>query len=325
MPHTSSSASPAPTQSDKIAGLETLPDIADEMLAWRRGYYKRMQPWIASCATIFVLSLLRAFSTGGFAAFLCFILGFALCGMLIYPAAKISKDLREQALPVICTAIGFTYKVRSADGYNRIKALVRTGLFPGHDLNCGFGIQKTDKKGDVKWDRFSMSQTYTDDGKTRTKTTFKGSLLQFQAPPDMPDIILRLPRGKARRYMAASLSGAAVKPMKHEADFTVSLKNGSRYEIFCRDLNLMEAKLDQISDLLDATWMEIPTGAGLQGFECNKGQISIVLKHQERLFDVPGLYTNKLKLVKTFSDWLDVAALPLEIFRIWHKEDTVEK
>lgn len=315
MPSPLSPIAPPPQKTD----LDALVVIADNFIEWRRSYLKKTQTWIGICVTILCLSLLPALNGVGFFQFLMFFSAIALWLILIYPAGKANAEIPDQALPVICDAIGLQYSGAAQGADKRLDRLTRTGMFPSHDLHVRYGISASPPDHPtITWDRFSTSTTYNDDGKTRRKTTFRGALLSFTAPKHLPDMLLRPYRGKISRSIAASLRGLSLSPMKHRADFTITLKCRTEFSVFYRVEHGLDAAVEQITQLLNDTWHALPTGASIQGFECNKGEIAIVTSYKTPMFQMPGVYTNKLKLVKVFGQWLESATLPLDIFSIWH-------
>lgn len=286
---------PDTAQTD-LSALET---IADDFLRWR----KWMQFPAALVAGCSLLLFGLAFTSHAFEG-----KGFLGIHFLI-PAAIISmswevfkrraqKRVITQALPLIAGVSGVN--CHEPDRYTsmRVKKAGRSGLFPAQKADCDYSLSCGDNNILMTMDQFTTASGH------HNSNRFSGYLFKTNNSFDTPDLLI------AKMGNKTDLPEKLYDPVEIGSDL---------FEVWYReDADKARSTLADLRPRIRQTTDHLTDGARFHGLMIRDGFLTLAVQHESPYFSFNPLTAGKAMLLKRFSSWLTICALPLHIATIWH-------
>ena len=310
-----------------ITDLSALETIVDDFLTWRRRMILPALGLLTLCIVIPASCYWLLPISGTFGLWPA-----ALSGGLVLVSAFLFSEhakrlVTHKALPILCESIGTTYNIDSYAAQSRIQGAALLGLFPNRDISVSHSVLRTtaDK---LSFDAFKITHS---SNKTTT-TDFEGYLVTFQTEMRMNNLLIREARSKTARKITEFFGGN--RPLAQRCDTEILLQDkgsvshnlsyhipnqDTRFAIF-HDGSLGETTgaMSNLTRGVIEIHEALPRYARLQAISVQDGMIRVAIFCDYSHFYLDSIMADKVTLMRRFSEWLAICALPLDIFSIWH-------
>ncbi len=298
--------------------LSALEGIADDFLTWRRQMILPGISFLALCGGI----LWYFHFAHPFDGKMYFIPGVVAWFLIMTSWDRLKKSVDDRitsrVLPLLSKSIGLRYLKFRTSARMRIQETSELGLFVAKNIELGHCLGLDDptkpKHVLVHMDQF---HTWCQSRSSRI-IDFSGFLISLQAPEYLSDQVVKQTRTAFRRdtydpfepiFPPGKRHRREVRITEQSQNFIISQPNGFKNT---------ERGLDIVQTMMTRTCAVLHEGSKLHGLAVHHGILYIAISRETQHFQLNPLRANKLSLLKTFSKWIEICALPLKMAEIWH-------